>query len=94
MKLLFCPECTDIFSLSTKGEKRCSCGKTSGRYINNLDAVYEGGLPIGISNPDFISAIKISNFNNSNNPNRPRGKTFEAWVCPIGISTFTKINKN
>ena len=43
MKLLFCPDCKDVFKLQ-KVVKSCLCGKCSGRYINNLDAVYNEGI--------------------------------------------------
>ena len=57
MKLLFCPHCGDIFNLS-KEIKICSCGKTQGVYLKNgSDAVYDGGIPLGINNNSFLSAI-------------------------------------
>ena len=58
MKLLLCLKCNDIFSLDLK-MKKCSCGKTKGQYIDNLNAIYEGdsAMPIGISNPSLKEAI-------------------------------------
>jgi len=56
MKLLFCPQCQDVFKLQ-KQVKSCQCGKCSGRYLNNLDAVYNDGIPIGFDNTSLGMAI-------------------------------------
>lgn len=59
MKLLCCLDCADIFSLSSK-EKSCGCGKTSGKYIDDLNAVYSGNAqPIGFSNKSFRLALQL-----------------------------------
>jgi len=58
MKLLFCPHCTDLFNLSSEREKVCSCGKTKGKYTDKLNAEYEGGIPLGFKNTQFIVALK------------------------------------
>lgn len=56
MKLLFCPECLDIFNINLN-EKVCSCGKTRGKYIDRLNAEYSGGIPIGFANSGFRLAM-------------------------------------
>ena len=59
MKLLFCPNCTDVFNLVLDKEKSCSCGQTKGKYIDKLNAVYEGsGIPIGFNNTQFTYALR------------------------------------
>lgn len=35
-----CLDCNDIFNHEVKINK-CSCGKTKGQYIDNLNAIYE-----------------------------------------------------
>ena len=56
MKLLFCPECLDVFNIALT-EKVCSCGKTKGKYIDRLNAEYSGGIPLGFANSSFRTAL-------------------------------------
>lgn len=59
MKLIFCPECTDIFKLHSQ-IKFCNCGKSSGRYEEENDVVIFGNsVPIGISNASFEKAFRL-----------------------------------
>lgn len=84
MKLLYCPECHDVFSLSDKKWKMCSCGKASGRYMDGLNAAYSGGIPLGFNNFSFIPAL-------SGQPKQGMGRRFEAFVipkvCPTMVNT-------
>ncbi len=41
MKLLACKECNDLFELSMN-EKKCHCGKSSGKYIDVLNVEVNG----------------------------------------------------
>lgn len=83
MKLLFCTQCLDIFNLTLK-EKKCSCGKSGGQYIDELNAVYWGKcIPLGITNNSFIDAA-------NNQPESGMGKEFTAFVIPRECDTFTK----
>ena len=60
MKLLFCSNCNDIFNLNHK-EKRCGCGKVSGKYIDNINAVTNGkGYSLAIGNGSFDIALNSS----------------------------------
>ena len=64
MKLLMCLDCGDIFNL-TNEIKACGCGKTTGQYIDNLNAEYSGNCkPIGFANGSFMDAIKIQRIEN------------------------------
>ena len=58
MKLLVCPKCNDVFNLQLSVEKTCSCGQTKGKYIDNLNAEYEGGIPLGFNNSHFLDALR------------------------------------
>lgn len=50
MKLLFCPNCWDIFKLDYK-KRSCLCGKAIGYYTDDSNAVVNGhGISMGISN--------------------------------------------
>jgi len=54
MKLLICMECEDIVKL-TFTDKHCSCGKSGGRYVDELNAVIHGPCePLGFANKSFI----------------------------------------
>ncbi len=58
MKLLYCYNCGDIFNLSVKGEKQCSCGTVKGGYIDYRNAVTNGkGACIAIGNGSFEHAL-------------------------------------
>ncbi|MEW4309469.1 hypothetical protein [Rossellomorea marisflavi] len=84
MKLLLCLNCNDVFSLSSQ-LKKCSCGKTKGQYMDNINAIYEGesALPLGISNTSLKDAVL-------NQPDRGMGKEFIAFTIPRDCPTFIK----
>lgn len=85
MKLLICINCQDVFSLNHK-EKSCSCGGASGKYVNDIYAVYSGAFatPLGFANNSFISAVH-------NQPKEGNGEQFIAFVIPKECNTFEKI---
>lgn len=57
MKLLFCRECRDVFRLWGQ-QRRCSCGRSKGRYLSDgHHAKFSGPcIPIGIANTDLADA--------------------------------------
>lgn len=75
MKLLFCPECTDIVRLFSE-PRTCRCGKSSGRYVDDNEAVMTHGIPIGIGNDTFTSAIR-------HRQDSGNGTMFGAFVFPV-----------
>ena len=58
MKLMYCAKCGDIRSLD-KELRKCKCGSSSGRYINNLDAEVSGAdcYVLGFANSSFEHAL-------------------------------------
>jgi hypothetical protein len=80
VKLLICPDCGDLFNL-TEIEKTCTCGFTRGRYVDNLNAVYSGGIPLGFANSTFVNAVRSQ-------PQSGRGREFTAFVIPKECPTF------
>ena len=82
MKLLFCPECLDIFNINLN-EKVCSCGKTKGKYIDKLKAEYSGGIPIGFANTSFRFALEAHKKNGA-------GIDFTAFVIRPDSLSFIK----
>jgi len=82
MKLLFCPDCKDVFRL-TKKVRSCECGKCKGKYINNIDAIYNEGIPLGFDNTSLGMACAAQ-------PIAGWGKKFEAFVIPKNVQSMTK----
>lgn len=84
MKLLFCKKCSDVFRLFDD-LRVCACGETSGRYLNNLDAIYGGShaIPLGFVNDSFAEAI-------TGQPESGLGRRFDAFVIPKTCFTFQK----
>lgn len=62
MKLLFCPNCHDLFTLRFE-VKSCECGQVRGRYDPNGEtAVVNGkGVSIAMGTGSFIRAINTAN---------------------------------
>ncbi|MFP4019735.1 MAG: hypothetical protein ACLFUH_10865 [Bacteroidales bacterium] len=85
MKLIFCKECEDIVRLIPEETRYCQCGKSSGKYTDNLYAWYSGPcIPIGIANSSLAEAL-------TNQPESGDGKKFNAFVIPKKCDTFSKI---
>lgn len=77
MKLLFCKDCSDVFSINSKQEKFCDCGKVGGKYTNNRDAYYIGDpILIGFHNPTFILSLQ------------KEGTEFKAFTIKKPCDTF------
>lgn len=85
MKLIYCKLCQDVVRLIKDHDRKCSCGKSGGQYLDNLNAEYFGdnAVPIGFSNPDFRIALR-------NRPKEGLGTRFEAFVIPEMCDTFIR----
>ena len=59
MKLLNCLDCNDVIAM-TKTERKCFCGKSSGKYDEHgLRANVTGNARIlGMRNDEYIDSIK------------------------------------
>lgn len=77
MKLLRCKSCKDIFNIRME-DKFCSCGKTSGKYLEDRwHAEYSGpAILIGFDNSTFAVA------------SRTIGKNFLAFTITEDCPTF------
>jgi len=83
MKLIYCRECGDVISLTSK-EQSCRCGKARGAYTDTRNAWYSGkAVPLGFDNPDFFATI-------DNQPTQGMSKFFNAFVVPENCATFKK----
>ena len=58
MKLLFCPSCKDLFKLQTGEIRECACGKAFGMYVDEINALVNGGIPVAIDNYTFSRAFE------------------------------------
>lgn len=84
MKLLMCPHCSDLFNLVLGREKVCSCGKTRGKYVDQLNAIHSGdGMLLGINSPQFINALRLMKFDN-------KSTDFTAFTIHNDCKTFVK----
>lgn len=87
MKLIFCKECTDVVRLTTAMVKSCDCGKSSGQYVDHINAWYKGPcMPLGFNNASFSKVLK-------NPPLTGWGKPFDAFVIEKDCPTFKNQNK-
>lgn len=84
MKLIFCPECQDVVKLAMS-ERRCECGASSGRYLEDaLHAEIAGAaIPLGFANSTLARALQ-------ERPASGLGSTFEAFVIPHECPTVRK----
>lgn len=77
MKLLYCLSCRDVRSL-TQTKRYCSCRRSSGQYIDNRNATYQGpSVLLGMINNELL-AVK---------PDEGLGRWF---VIPESASTVSK----
>lgn len=79
-----CPACGDVFNLKSE-VKTCSCGQTRGQYTDDLNAVYDGGIPLGFANSSFLEAV-------IKQPVNGLGRAFTAFVIPQECPTFKQIS--
>lgn len=86
MKLLLCTECWDVFKLARITERKCTCGKVTGAYLEDgLNAWYKGdtAMPLGFNNFSLIATMR-------HQPEEGWGEKFEAFIIPRQCSTFKK----
>lgn len=86
MKLLYCSLCEDIRALQLDSIVVCRCGKTSGRYTDNVNAEYIGaGYLLGISNASF--ALATRRYRADSTQNVP----FEAFTIPSNAASARRV---
>jgi hypothetical protein len=96
MKLLVCKECSDIFNLTFK-PKCCGCGKSEGRYLDELNAEISGPCqPIGFSNSSIRQAAKMQWMEDEAQKGKPvccDGVRFEAFFIPASATSIKRTEK-
>ncbi len=93
MKLLMCIECTDIFNLTLEN-KVCKCGKTSGRYTDDLNATITGpSIPIGFANSSFTEAYHRQKIENkyAKDDTCCKGQEFTALFIPEWAKSIRRV---
>lgn len=76
MKLIYCPICRDVVSLTYKA-RTCECGQSGGQYApDGVTATLTGpAIPLGFDNGSLQKALL-------NRPGAGDGERFEAFVIP------------
>jgi len=87
MKLLYCPVCNSVFNLVVGEWKQCKCGKAGGYYLDNFQAMYNGGIPLGFNSYTLVDAV-------GGQPEKGMGRRFEAFVIPKECPTMKKIGNS
>ncbi len=95
MKLVLCIDCQDIFSLRQQA-RVCMCGRSGGRYLNSLDAVYWGprAVPLGINNRSLVQVLKDQDSGGDlivPQGQMVPGRTVDAFLIPSCAPTMRKI---
>ncbi len=85
MKMLYCPDCNDIFNLS-RNTKSCTCNKVGGRYLDDVTAEYWGhkAVPLGFTNSSFKEAL-------IKRPNDGFGSKYESFIIAKNCDSMKKI---
>lgn len=97
MKLLLCIKCSDIFSL-TMDERTCKCGKSSGKYVDQLNAEIKGDcMPLGFANQSFLDALRRQHIENKhydgNKDTCCKGQEFTAFVIPDWAKSVKRVGE-
>lgn len=82
MKLIFCPKCCDIISLTEKEIRYCSCYLSYGQYLGkSIVKVSQEAIVLIIDNKTFRKALKNRHKGDGDNPHK--SSYFEAYVAPL-----------
>lgn len=98
MKLLYCTKCNMAFSLKVDEWRRCECGETRGRYVDQMNAEYYGehAIPFAVDNASMSARIhgpeKMPQHNEMYDKWWGPGK-IQAWLLREGNPNFETIKK-
>lgn len=101
MKLLLCTKCSDVVALRTSHERKCECGLSGGKYIDELNAEYWGpSYLLGFANSSLIDALRAQMREGDLNETmggfygkEKKGRDFTAFVIPESASSIKKVDK-
>lgn len=101
MKLLLCFKCNDVFSLKTSEMTTCTCGQTSGQYVDNLNAEVSGVkdkfMVLGFDNSSLIEAIRAQLLLGDSQEKMiygpkevTKGRDFRSFIIPDSSTTVKR----
>jgi hypothetical protein len=95
MKLIYCPQCSAIFSLSHRNLKYCDCGVCCGKYDDDKHhAVVSGdGISIAIDTTDIMHAM----FQHTAHDGDISAIRLECWARPHSdpeLNPRTRVDEN
>lgn len=101
MKLIFCKECRDVVALKENIDRTCECGKSGGRYVDDLNAEIWGPcLKLGFSNHSFSAAIIAQRLSGDSTEKMAygtgyvtKGRDFEAFIIPESAETMVRVDQ-
>lgn len=94
MKLVLCMNCHDVFKLSKRFVRSCSCGTSWGEYL-------EDGLNSRVSDNDYTVVLGFDNNTLAQaivaqqtygDQKDGRGRVFDAFVIPNNTETVKRIS--
>lgn len=97
MKLLVCFLCHDVVALRHE-TRSCTCGRTSGQYVDEVRAVIRGTLGnfagLGFGNSSLSSALRAQLDQGDLPPahsfgGQAPGRSFDAFVLPANCPSVT-----
>lgn len=85
MKLLVCARCGDVVALTPKRIRRCECGRTEGRYLEDGHHAEASGdfVAIGLNSANLVAAVRMRH------TDRWQVRQ-EAWVIPPASATLSR----
>lgn len=89
MKLILCEECHDVVALKVGRMRQCACGKSMGRYTDDINAEVIGPcVVLGFANPSLIRAIMEQK--TYGDLDSQKGRRFEAFIIPDKAPSVTR----
>ena len=94
MKLFLCPDCQDVVRCFSD-PRSCKCGKCTGYYVNEIEAVFKGEniIPLGFHNPKLIKAMRMAEIENKHQtePTTCKGVDFAAFIILDCSNSISKV---
>ena len=102
MKLILCEKCSDVVSLRLNIDRQCFCGKSGGRYIDEVNAeVWGPCFKLGFANNSLVSALRKQKYDGDSTETMfyggeqvTVGRDFRAFVIPESAKSMKRIGDN
>lgn len=88
MKLIYCKSCHDIRKLHITEVTYCLCRKSSGVYLDSINAIISGDqvVLLGIANTSLINALDMTRDEDL------LGQKFNAFVIPENVPAIRRVD--